>query len=440
MTAPAMISRIRDSLLDLEPSGLVGRVTRVVGMTVESAGPPAAMGEACAIHSSNGRNKRLAEVVGFRNGKILLMPLDSLEGIAPGDGVQSTKLPPQIVVGDAILGRVIDPLGHPIDDLGPYRSVPPTVPIVKEVPRPANRPRICEVFRTGVKAMDAFTTTGVGQRLGIFAGSGVGKSSLLGMICRYAEAEINVVALIGERGREVMEFVEKDLGPEALKKSVLVVATSDQSPLLRIKAAFAANTIASYFRSRGKHVLLMVDSLTRLAMAQREVGLATGEPPATRGYPPSVFALMPVVLEQAGRAGNGDITGFYTVLTEGDDWNDPVSDCARSVLDGHVLLTRKLASENHYPAVDVLESLSRLQLELVTKRHQELVTMARHVLAVQRQYQELVDIGAYSPGSNTQLDHALRVYPRLVSFLRQPIEEGKAFEETLNDLEQALQG
>ncbi|MEM9444112.1 MAG: FliI/YscN family ATPase [Verrucomicrobiota bacterium] len=432
-----IVNELGESLRDIEPPGFMGKVTRVVGLTVESEGPPASLGEACVIYSSQGRQKRLAEVVGFRNGRLLLMPWDGMEGVAVGDGVQSTKAPPKIASGQAVLGRVVDSLGHPIDDLGQYKQAPDWIPIVKQVPDPANRPRIENILETGVRAIDAFATVGIGQRMGIFAGSGVGKSSLLGMVCRYAQADVNVIALIGERGREVMEFVERDLGP-ALKKSVVVVATSDQPALARIKAAFAANSIANHFRQQGKHVLLMVDSLTRFAMAQREVGLAIGEPPATRGYPPSVFTLMPLILEQAGNSGKGAITGFYTVLTEGDDWNDPVSDCARSILDGHILLARKLASENHYPAIDVLESLSRLQLDLITPEHKNLVGSARHIMAIQRQYQELVDIGAYTPGSNTELDYALQAYPRIVDFLRQSIDQASGFQESLKKLSNSI--
>jgi len=432
------ISKLRQNLLELQPSGVVGRVAKVVGLTVESQGPPAALGEACWIMSDNGRTRKLAEVVGFRDDRILLMPWEGLEGIAAGDGVQSTGAPPQVPVGPAVLGRILDPLGRPVDDLGPLQGVYATEPMIRQVPPPARRPRIQKVFETGVRAIDAFTTCGVGQRLGIFAGSGVGKSSLLGMISRYADAQINVIALIGERGREVLEFVQKDLGEEALKRSVLIVATSDQPALVRIKAAFTANTIANYFRAKGKHVLLMMDSLTRLAMAQREVGLAIGEPPATRGYPPSVFGLLPVVLEQAGCLDQGAITGFYTVLTEGDDWNDPISDSARSILDGHILLTRRLASENHYPAIEVLDSLSRLQTDLVDETHTAAVGKARHVLAVQRQYRELIDIGAYTPGTNTQLDRALQVYPELIKFLRQTIQTRARLPETMKQLQTVL--
>jgi flagellum-specific ATP synthase/type III secretion protein N (ATPase) len=429
------INKVRGRLKSVHPHRLVGRVTKVVGLTVETQGPPAALGEACWIHSHIGDGSKLAEVVGFRDGRLLLMPWEGLEGIAVGDGVQSTGAPPRIPTGDHVLGRIIDPLGRAIDDLGSISSQADEVPLVHDVPPPAKRPRIRSIFETGIRAIDSFLTCGVGQRLGIFAGSGVGKSSLLGMICRYAQADINVVALIGERGREVLEFVEKDLGPEAMKRSVIIVATSDQPALVRIKAAFAANTIANYFRSKGKHVLLMMDSLTRLAMAQREVGLSIGEPPATRGYPPSVFGLLPILLEQAGCVGQGAITGFYTVLTEGDDWNnDPISDSARSILDGHILLSRRLASENHYPAIEVLDSLSRLQPDLVGDEHIALVTAARQVLAIQKQYRELIDIGAYAAGTNPQLDRALQIYPELMQFLKQPIQESSRFAETMDRL------
>jgi flagellum-specific ATP synthase len=412
----------RERLKKLNGAGPVGRVVKVVGLTVESEGPPAALGEACTIATRNGRDT-LAEVVGFRDGRVLLMPWEQLDGISPGAAVRSTGRPMQVPVGPAVLGRIIDPLGRPLDDHGPLSAHYENKNIVRDVPNPSRRARIRETLETGVRVIDTFATCGRGQRLGIFAGSGVGKSSLLGMISRHSTAEINVIALIGERGREVLEFVEKDLGPQALKRSVIIVATSDQPALVRVKAAFTANTIAAYFRDQGKHVLLMMDSLTRLAMAQREVGLAVGEPPATRGYPPSVFGLMPVVLEQAGCNERGAITGFYTILTEGDDWNDPISDCARSILDGHILLSRRLASENQYPAVEVLDSLSRLQSGLIDGDRQKITAAARHVLAVHNQYRELLDIGAYKTGTNPQLDQALEIYPRLMEFLRQPIAE-----------------
>ena len=425
--------RYQERLQRLHGAGPVGRVAKVVGLTVESQGPPAALGEACAITTRGGK-ETLAEVVGFRDGRVCLMPWEQLEGISVGACVRSTGRPLQIPVGPEVLGRILDPLGRPLDDLGPISPKVAKKHIVRDVPNPSKRQRIRETLQTGVRVMDAFTTCGRGQRLGIFAGSGVGKSSLLGMISRHSSAEINVIALIGERGREVLEFVEKDLGPEALKRSVIIVATSDQPALVRIKAAFTANTIAAHFRDQGRHVLLLMDSLTRLAMAQREVGLAVGEPPATRGYPPSVFGLLPVVLEQAGCNERGAITGFYTVLTEGDDWNDPISDCVRSILDGHILLSRKLASENQYPAVEVLESLSRLQTDLINPEQQKTVAAARHVLAVHRQYRELLDIGAYKTGTNPQLDRALEIQPRLMELLRQPIGEKSPLPKTFEAL------
>jgi len=431
-----MFHQYQERLTRLHGAGPVGRVAKVVGLTVESQGPPAALGEACAITTRGGK-ETLAEVVGFRDGRVLLMPWEQLEGISAGALVRSTGCPLQIPVGQEVLGRIIDPLGRPLDDLGPL-APHQKKHIVREVPNPSRRGRIRDTLATGVRVMDAFTTCGRGQRLGIFAGSGVGKSSLLGMISRHSSADINVIALIGERGREVLEFVERDLGPEALKRSVIIVATSDQPALVRIKAAFTANTIAAHFRDQGKHVLLMMDSLTRLAMAQREVGLAVGEPPAQRGYPPSVFGLLPVVLEQAGCNEFGAITGFYTVLTEGDDWNDPVSDCVRSILDGHILLSRKLASENQYPAVEVLESLSRLQTDLVTPERLQAVAAARHVLAIHRQYRELLDIGAYKTGTNPQLDRALEIHPRLMEFLRQPMADKSPLAKTFETLHSIL--
>jgi FliI/YscN family ATPase len=428
-----MFNRYAERLQRLHGAGPVGRVAKVVGLTVESQGPPAALGEACAITTRGGK-ETLAEVVGFRDGRVLLMPWEQLEGISAGATVRSTGCPLQVPVGKEVLGRILDPLGRPLDDLGPLSAKTEKKNIVRDVPNPSRRARIKETLVTGVRVMDTFTTCGRGQRLGIFAGSGVGKSSLLGMISRHSSADVNVIALIGERGREVLEFVEKDLGPEALKRSVIIVATSDQPALVRIKAAFTANTIAAHFRDQGKHVLLLMDSLTRLAMAQREVGLAVGEPPATRGYPPSVFGLLPVVLEQAGCNEHGAITGFYTVLTEGDDWNDPISDCVRSILDGHILLSRKLASENQYPAVEVLESLSRLQTDLLTPERLKTVAAARHVLSIHRQYRELLDIGAYKPGTNPALDKALEVYPRVMEFLRQQISEKTLLPQTFDTL------
>ncbi len=433
-----VLDQLHRDILGIRPVGLVGKVTKVVGLTVESQGPTAALGEACWIYCGPDQHPRLAEVVGFRDGKLLLMPWEGLEGISIGDGVQSTGSPPSVPVGPAVLGRLLDPLGRPIDDLGPLPTNCPRLPLIRDVPPPARRPRIRTIFETGVRAIDAFATCGAGQRLGIFAGSGVGKSTLLGMICRYASADYNVIALIGERGREVLEFVERDLGEEALKRSVIIVATSDQPALVRVKAAFTANTIAAHLRAQGKHVFLMMDSLTRLAMAQREIGLAVGEPPATRGYPPSVFGLLPVVLEQAGCMDKGIITGFYTILTEGDDWNDPVSDCARSILDGHLLLTRRLASENHYPAIEVLDSLSRLQNDLIEDPHRDAVAKARHALAIQKQYRELVEIGAYTPGSNNELDRCLALYPLLIKFLRQKIEKKTTYSDSLKELQTIL--
>jgi len=436
MTAPAF-HVYRDRLNRLNGAGPAGRVQKVVGLTVESQGPPAALGEACTIATRGGR-ETLAEVVGFREGRVLLMPWEQLDGIQPGAPVRSTGRPIQVPVGPAVLGRILDPLGRPLDDHGPLPVDYEQAGIVRDVPNPSKRGRIAAPLATGVRVLDAFTTCGRGQRIGIFAGSGVGKSSLLGMISRHSSAEINVIALIGERGREVLEFVENDLGPQALKRSVIIVATSDQPALVRVKAAFTANTIAAWFRNQGRHVLLMMDSLTRLAMAQREVGLAVGEPPAQRGYPPSVFGLMPVVLEQAGCNERGAITGFYTVLTEGDDWNDPISDCARSILDGHILLSRKLASENQYPAVEVLESLSRLQAVLINDEQKKIIAAARHVLAVHRQYKELLDIGAYKSGTNPQLDQALQIHPFLMEFLRQPIAEKTALPQTFDQLKTLL--
>lgn len=417
-----------------------GRVSNVVGMAVETAGPPASLGDECIIRSRKGARNRRAEVVGFRNGHNLLMPWEGLEGISHGDEVLNRNEPPTAPVGLGVLGRMIDPLGRPADGKGPLAGDVLWTPMVDQSPPPSVRPPISEVFPTGVRAIDSFCTVGEGQRMGIFSGSGVGKSSLMGMIARHGEANVRVIALIGERSREVREFVEHELGEEALKNSVVVVATADQPAIARIKAVFLANTIAAFFRDMGLHVLLMVDSLTRLAMAQRELGLAIGEPPATRGYPPSVFAVIPKALEQAGRTNKGAITGFYTVLTDGDDWNDPVSDCARSILDGHLLLSRELASEHHYPAIDVMSSLSRLQSSLINEEQDMLIAQMRHVLAVNSQYRELIEIGAYTPGSNPQLDEALSLQGPLNQFLQQRVEEKGTMEESFQHLRSLLNG
>jgi len=402
-----------------------GRVVQLIGLVIESEGPMAAMGEVCRIHSARHDGHTLAEVVGFRNHHLLLMPLGEIHGIHPGSEVIATGAPMRVGVGSALKGRVIDGLGRPIDDLGPIVTEQ-TVGLNLRPPHPLKRQRIDSVFQTGIKSIDTFIPCGRGQRLGIFAGSGVGKSTLLGMMASQAEADVNVIALIGERGREVREFLERDLDDEGRRKSVVIVATSNEPGLNRVKGAFLAMAIAEHFRDTGKNVLLMMDSVTRFAMAQREIGLAVGEPPTTRGYTPSVFSLLPQLLERAGTGEQGSITGLFTVLVEADDMNDPIADATRSILDGHIVLTRELATQNHYPAVDILESVSRLNRDLLQPEQISLAAAAREHLAVYRKNQDLINIGAYPAGSNPVIDQAIALHDPLNRFLRQGVAEGFA--------------
>jgi flagellum-specific ATP synthase len=400
-----------------------GRVVQVIGLVIESEGPVAAVGEVCRIESARHDGTTLAEVVGFRNHHLLLMPLGELHGIHPGSEVIATGSPMRMPVGSALKGRVLDGLGRPLDALGPIVAEQ-SVGLNLLPPHPLKRQRIRDVFQTGIKAIDTFTPCGRGQRLGIFAGSGVGKSTLLGMMASQAEADVNVIALIGERGREVREFLERDLDETGRRKSVVIVATSNEPALHRVKGAFLAMAIAEHFRNAGQSVLLMMDSVTRLAMAQREIGLAVGEPPTTRGYTPSVFSLLPQLLERAGTGEKGAITGLFTVLVEADDMNDPIADATRSILDGHIVLTRELATQNHYPAIDVLESVSRLNRDLLTAAQMDTVAAAREHLAVYRKNQDLINIGAYPAGSNPAIDQAIFLHEPLNRFLRQGVREG----------------
>jgi flagellum-specific ATP synthase len=419
-------SRFRDALARVRAAPTVetrGRVVQLIGLVVESEGPMAAVGEVCRIESARHDESTLAEVVGFRNHHLLLMPLGEIRGIHPGSEVIATGAPLHVAVGERLKGRVIDGLGQPLDGLGPIISEH-SVPLTAPPPHPLKRERIRHVFRTGIKALDTFIPCGRGQRLGIFAGSGVGKSTLLGMMASQAEADVNVIALIGERGREVREFLEKDLDEAGRKKSVTIVATSNEPALARLKGAFLALAVAEYFRDLGQNVLLMMDSVTRFAMAQREIGLAVGEPPATRGYTPSVFSLLPQMLERAGTGARGAITGLFTVLVEADDMNDPIADSVRSILDGHIVLTRELATQNHYPAIDVLESVSRLTRDLLTPEQLELTGRAREHMATYRKNQDLINIGAYPPGSSPVIDEAIRLHGPLRQFLRQRVGEG----------------
>ncbi len=397
-----------------------GRVTRVVGLLVESSGPAAAVGEICALAAGDAL-LGYAEVVGFRSDTTLLMPLGSMEGIRPGLEVVATGTPLQAPTGHALLGRVLDGLGQPLDDLGPLP--PGRRPVQAFAPHPLKRRRINRVMGTGVRVLDGFLTLGRGQRMGIFAGSGVGKSVLLGMLARRCEADVNVICLIGERGREVREFLERDLGPEGMARSVVVCATSDQPAVVRVKSAFVATAIAESFRDEGKDVLLMMDSSTRLAMAQREIGLAIGEPPATKGYTPSVFALLPQVFERAGTSDRGSITGLYTVLADGDDMEEPVADAIRSILDGHVVLSRDLANRNHFPAVDVLRSISRCMSDIADDDHRKAARDMLALMALHRENEDLINLGAYAKGSNPQIDLAVRMRDRWLAFVKQDRDE-----------------
>jgi flagellum-specific ATP synthase len=414
-----------------------GRVVQLIGLVIESEGPLAAVGDLCRIESAWHDGSTLAEVVGFRDHHVLLMPLGETQGIHPGSEVIALGTTLRVPVGEMLKGRVIDGLGQPIDAWGPLLAED-SMALNFAPPHPLRRQRIEQAFRTGIKAIDTFTPCGRGQRLGIFAGSGVGKSTLLGMIASQAEADVNVIALIGERGREVREFLEKDLSESGRRKSVVVVATSNQPAITRLKGAFMAMAIAEYFRGVGQNVLLMMDSVTRFAMAQREIGLAVGEPPATRGYTPSVFSLLPRLLERAGTGERGSITGLFTVLVEADDMNDPIADAVRSILDGHIVLTRELAAHNHYPAMDVLESVSRLTRDLTSEEQQTLAGHAREALALYRRNQDLINIGAYPKGSHPAIDEAIDLQGPLERFLRQGVTEGFTLDESWTLLSQAL--
>ncbi len=423
-----------ERLKDCQPIVRIGRVEEIIGLVVSSVGPPVAVGEICRISSPDG-DYVPAEVVGFKGNRVMLMPLGPLEGIAPGYLVTAEREPFRVPVGMALLGRVVDGLGRPIDDVGPLlaekmRSASGAAP------DPMKRNRIVEPLATGIRSIDGLLTCGRGQRVGIFAGSGVGKSVRLGMSPRNTNAQVNVIALIGERGREVREFIEKDLGEEGLKRSVVVAVTSDQPSLIRIKGAQVATAIAEDFRDRGMDVLLMMDSVTRLAMAQREIGLTIGEPPTTRGYTPSVFAMLPRLLERAGASDRGSITGLYTVLVEGDDMNEPVADHVRSILDGHIVLSRKMAARGHYPAVDVLESVSRLMFDIVEPEHLAAARKLIEHLAVYRDAEDLVNIGAYVKGSNPKIDEALSKIDITQAFLKQEIADRGDCEKTLKYLQE----
>ncbi|ASS75649.1 flagellar protein export ATPase FliI [Tumebacillus algifaecis] len=398
-----------------------GKVTKVIGLTIESRGPAATIGDVCQIESP-GNEPMFAEVVGFRENNVLLMPFSDLGSIGPGHDVLATGSSLEIPVGPHLLGRILDGLGQPIDGKGPLDS-PQTYTATRQPPNPLSRKRIDETLSVGVRCIDALLTVGRGQRVGLFAGSGVGKSTLLGMIARNTAADINVIALIGERGREVREFIEKDLGPEGLARSVVIVATSDQPPLVRIKGALVATAIAEYFRDQGQDVVLMMDSVTRFAMAQREVGLAVGEPPTTRGYTPSVFAMLPKLLERAGTGELGTITAFYTVLVDGDDMNEPIADAARGILDGHIVLSRQIANRGHFPAIDVLASVSRVMNDLVLPEHKRAAATVKKLSSIYKDSEDLINIGAYQRGNNMQIDKAILHHPAIQRFTAQDVHE-----------------
>jgi flagellum-specific ATP synthase len=420
--ADDLLDQAGSAIRDADLHRRTGRVADLIGLIVEATGLEAAVGEVCSIESGRGRDDVPAEVVGFRAGRTLLMALGDATGIGPGAKVVASGHPFKVDVSDALLGRALDGLGRPLDGLGP---VPGTQwrPAEAAPPDPLSRPRIEERVSLGVRALDAMVPCGRGQRLGIFAGSGVGKSSLLGMIARSSSAEINVICLVGERGREVLEFMQRDLGPEGLARSVVVVATSDQPALVRLKAAFTATAIAEYFRDQGRDVMLMMDSVTRFAMAQREVGLAIGEPPATRGYTPSVFAMLPKLLERSGTSPAGSITALYTVLVDGDDMNEPIADAVRGILDGHIVLSRQLAHAGHYPAVDVLSSVSRLVGEIVTPEVRAAGNAVRGLMATYKEKADLISIGAYQPGSDPAIDAAIAAREPIDMFLKQGVTE-----------------
>lgn len=413
----------------------LGKVVNVVGLTIESAGPDAKLGDLCRIYKSGREGEFIsAEVVGFKDAKTLLMPYEVTEGIGGGCVVENTGYPLSVKVGPFLLGQTLNGLGRPSD--GEIPSGMQEYPVDAPPPDPMKREIIDAVLPLGVKAVDGLITVGKGQRIGIFAGSGVGKSTLMGMFARNTKADINVIALIGERGREVREFIERDLGPEGMARSVVVVATSDKPALERKKAAMTATAIAEYFRDKGKDVLLMMDSLTRFSMAQREIGLASGEPPVTRGYPPSVYAEMPKLLERAGRSDVGSITGLYTVLVDGDDFNEPITDTARSILDGHIMLDRKLAHKNHYPAIDVLQSISRCMGQIATKEHKQVAGKLKNVMATYKEAEDLINIGAYKKGSNSKIDFAIQKIDAVNDFLLQQTDEKFDFEEEVEMLGQ----
>lgn len=427
------LDRYSQTLKETTSMREIGKVTEIIGLIIEADGPKSSIGDLCYIYNKLDEDPIWAEVVGFKQSKILLMPLGAMEGLQAGAIVVNTGSPMKIKVGEQLLGRVLDGLGRPIDNLGEINSQ--TLQSTQaEAINPLKRTRIVEPLSLGIKSVDAFVTVGKGQRLGVFAGSGVGKSTTLAMMAKNTSADMNVIALIGERGREVREFIELTLGTEGMKRTVVVAATSEQPSLVKIKAAHVATSIAEYFRDTGRDVLFMLDSITRISMAQREVGLAIGEPPATRGYTPSVFALMPKILERAGSNEKGTMTGLYTVLVEGDDFNEPISDTARSILDGHIMLSREMAHKNHYPAVDVLQSISRVMPEVTSPEHRKAAGKLRNLMAIYGKNEDLINIGAYVKGSDPHCDEAIAMMNKINKFLQQEVNEKFSYESTLDEL------
>ncbi len=427
----------RSELKGFESYRHMGKIEKIIGMTIESTGPSCNIGDVCRIYTKDMQDFIFAEVVGFQEDKVLLMPYTDLEGVGPGSIVDNTGEKLMVKTGEALMGRIIDAIGNPLDGGAPLEYTD-AVPISGIPVNPLTRPKIKEPIELGVKAIDGLLTLGKGQRIGIFAGSGVGKSTLMGMIARKVKADLNVIALVGERGREVREFIENDLGEEGMARSVVVVATSDQSAMMRNKCPLTATAIAEYYMQQGKDVLLMMDNLTRFAMAQREIGLAIGEPPIARGYTPSIYSQMPKLLERAGCFEQGSITGIYAVLVEGDDTNEPISDTVRGIIDGHIILSRKIAAQNHYPAIDILPSVSRLMSTICSKEHKDAAGKLRNLLALYTKNADLISIGAYKPGTNPALDEAVRKIDGINNFLTQKTDEAFTMEETIRLLEEAV--
>ncbi len=432
-----MFKDMADLVMKSETISHIGKIENIVGMAIEASGGKASIGDISMIYNENENKQICAETVGFKDDRILLMPYENMNGVSAGSFVRNTKERLKIPVGEFLRGRIIDAMGRPLDDKGDF-DTDRYFSVNNSYVNPLQRPPIKEKIEFGIKAIDGLLTIGKGQRIGIFAGSGVGKSTLMGMIARNVKTDINVIALVGERGREVREFIEESLGEEGLRRSVLVVATSDQPAMLRAKCPLVATAIAEYFKSEGKDVLLMMDSLTRFAMAQREVGLAVGEPPIARGYTPSIYAELPKLLERSGNFQEGSITGVYTVLVEGDDTNEPIADTVRGILDGHIVLTRRLANGNHFPAIDINASISRLMSSIVEKEHQELASRLRNILSIYEKNSDLISIGAYKSGTNPKLDFAISKIDKVNSFLKQGVMEKITYDQVLDEMTKIL--